>query len=118
MQSSDPIEGMVQEISPVAIVEKMDAGWAPYVLDVRSIGEGSIASISFVDDLIPHVDVLQHLDSIPSDRDILFYCHHGSRSMMAAMMLASNGWDASRLWNMAGGIDLWSLEVDSTIPRY
>jgi molybdopterin/thiamine biosynthesis adenylyltransferase/rhodanese-related sulfurtransferase len=118
VQSSDPIEGMVQEISPVAIVEKMDAGWAPYVLDVRSIGEGSIASISFVDDLIPHVDVLQHLDSIPSDRDILFYCHHGSRSMMAAMMLASNGWDASRLWNMAGGIDLWSLEVDSTIPRY
>lgn len=118
MQLSDAIEGMVQEISPVAIVEKMDVGWAPYVLDVRSIGEGSIASISFVDDLIPHLDVLQHLDSIPSDRDILLHCHHGGRSMMAAMMLASNGWDASRLWNMTGGIDLWSREVDSTIPRY
>jgi adenylyltransferase/sulfurtransferase len=109
---------MIQEISPVAVVEKRDAGWAPYVLDVRSIGEGSIASISFVDDLIPHVDVLQHLDSIPSDRDILLYCHHGRRSVMAAMMLASNGWDASRLWSMAGGIDLWSREIDPTILRY
>lgn len=53
---------------------------------------------------------------IAHDADIVVYCHHGSRSDMAARMLLAAGYP--RVRNLIGGIDRWSLEVDPTIPRY
>jgi rhodanese-related sulfurtransferase len=50
------------------------------------------------------------------DADILLYCHHGMRSLRAAEYLRSVGYTRAR--SIAGGVDKWSLEIDSTIPRY
>ena len=36
--------------------------------------------------------------------------------MMVAGFLAGNGWTS--VANLAGGIDAWSLKVDSHVPRY
>ena len=107
-----------QKIEPTTVQERMDGGWKPYVIDVRTVGEAAISSLHFVNDLIPHVDLLSHLNSIPRDRDLLLYCHHGGRSGIAAMVLEKEGWNAERLFNMEGGIDRWSQQVDSSIPRY
>jgi len=112
------IVSAIQKIEPSVVHEKMDGGWEPYVIDVRTVGEATISSLHFVNDLIPHVDMLSHIDGIPNDQDILLYCHHGNRSRIAAMILEREGWDTSRLFNMEGGIDLWSKQVDSSIPRY
>ena len=71
-----------------------------------------------VDDLIPHVEIISHLDNIPKDRDILLYCHHGGRSLMAGMILLNSGWERTKLFNLSGGIDQWSAQVDASIPRY
>jgi rhodanese-related sulfurtransferase len=38
------------------------------------------------------------------------------RSYMAAQILEARGY--TRLFNLSGGIDRWSLEVDRTVPRY
>ncbi len=117
-QSSAGEDSMINEIEPVVAQQRMDDDWKPYVLDVRSVGEAAIASLHMVDDLIPHVEILSHLDSIPKDRDILLYCHHGRRSLMAGMVLINSGWDRSNLFNLNGGIDRWSTQVDASIPRY
>ena len=55
-------------------------------------------------------------NELPDDCPIVLYCHHGIRSQHAAMYLANAGFE--RLYNLKGGIDAWSLEVDSSIPRY
>lgn len=109
---------MINEIGPQETNQRMEEGWKPYVLDVRSLGEAAIASLSMVDDLIPHVEIISHLDNIPKDRDILLYCHHGGRSLMAGMILLNSGWERTKLFNLSGGIDQWSAQVDASIPRY
>ncbi len=49
-------------------------------------------------------------------RPVVVYCHHGMRSMHATLFLRERG---RRLtWSLAGGIDLWSREIDAEIPRY
>ena len=53
---------------------------------------------------------------LPHDRLIVLACQKGVRSMRALEMLRELGF--SRLKNLAGGIDAWSREVDSSVPRY
>jgi rhodanese-related sulfurtransferase len=50
------------------------------------------------------------------DREVVVYCHHGIRSQRAAQFLVQAGF--SRVFNLTGGIDRWSLEVDSNVRRY
>ena len=49
-------------------------------------------------------------------RRIVVHCHHGGRSQAAAEHFRSRGF--TNVNNMAGGIDAWSREVDSEVPRY
>ena len=51
----------------------------------------------------------------PDGALVVAYCHHGIRSLNAAALLAQAGIEAVSL---AGGIDLWSLQVDAKVPRY
>ncbi len=55
-------------------------------------------------------------NELPDDRPIVLYCHHGIRSQHAALYLANAGFE--QLYNLKGGIDAWSLEVDPNVPRY
>ena len=47
---------------------------------------------------------------------LYFHCHHGQRSQQAAAFFLSHGF--SNVYNVSGGIDAWSLEVDPSVPRY
>lgn len=50
------------------------------------------------------------------EQTILVYCHHGMRSLKAAHYLFQLGYKDAR--SISGGIDLWSLQIDPSIPRY
>ena len=50
------------------------------------------------------------------DRLIVIHCHHGGRSLRVARWLRENGFQHAQ--SMAGGIDEWSQEIDSSVPRY
>jgi len=52
----------------------------------------------------------------PKDREIVFLCHHGVRSMDATSYFAGHGF--SNVKSLSGGIDAWSVEVDPSVPRY
>ena len=49
-------------------------------------------------------------------RPVVIYCHHGMRSMNATLFLRERG--IEKVWSLAGGIDLWSTQVDPSVPRY
>jgi rhodanese-related sulfurtransferase len=46
-------------------------------------------------------------EAIDRDQPVIFHCHVGSRSMMAAQAFRQAGFDA---WSMAGGIEAWEQE--------
>ena len=96
--------------------ERRQAGWDPYVLDVRKPFEAEIVALPFADRLHPHEDVLTIAASLPRDRDILVHCKLGGRSAKACEALAAAGF--TRLFNLDGGITAWATDVDPTLPTY
>jgi monothiol glutaredoxin len=82
--------------------------------DVRTEKERAVASIAgstLLDD-----DALAAVEKLPKDTAIALFCHHGSRSQAAAEFLLRQGFRT--LYNLTGGIDAWSRDVDAKIPRY
>ncbi len=65
---------------------------------------------------IPLHELPQRLGEVPRDRPVYALCHSGIRSAAATTLLREQGFAAAR--NLAGGIDAWSREVDSSLPRY
>lgn len=49
-------------------------------------------------------------------KETLVLCHHGMRSAQMCQWLVSQGF--TNVKNIIGGIDAYSLVVDSSIPRY
>ncbi len=85
------------------------------LLDVREPAEYAIAHIAGAI-LIPLRSLPSQFETLPRDREIILYCHHGVRSETAGDFLVAQGF--SRVSHMRGGIDQWSDEVDRTIPKY
>ena len=105
----------VREIAPRDLAERVARGDAMDLIDVREPYEWRIARIDGAR-LIPlgHLDTA--LEEISRDRDVVLYCHHGYRSRMAADLLIQRGF--RRVWNLSGGIDRWSTDVDPRVATY
>lgn len=84
------------------------------LLDVRTPGERAIARI----DGSRLLDQPLHDELMQRDRNtaLVFQCHHGMRSQSAAEYFQRAGF--KRLYNLQGGIEAWSLQVDPSVPRY
>jgi rhodanese-related sulfurtransferase len=113
----------VPELSPRALRERLDAGGALTLLDVREPRERAFCSIHVAEptcDLhIPMRQVPSHLEELAAAvarGPLVVYCHHGVRSMAVAEWLIERG--LGGILNLQGGVDAWSREVDSTVPRY
>lgn len=105
------------EISPVEAKAKIEAGEA-VLIDVREPAEYQIARIEGAE-LIPMNTVpqkLQYLDGLAEEKLLIVHCHHGMRSLNVVDWLRRQG--VSNCQSMAGGIELWSAQVDPRIPRY
>lgn len=105
-----------QQITPTQLKARLDEGWTPFLLDVRNETEAAIASIPNTDLLQPHTEVDRVVDRLPRDRDIVVICRSGGRSGMACQVLAQHGFD--RLFNLAGGVNGWSAQVDPSMQQY
>jgi len=53
---------------------------------------------------------------VPEGTPIVVYCHHGIRSLSAAVFLEQSGF--SNVASLRGGIDAWSIEIDPRVPMY
>lgn len=91
-----------------------DAKKPHLLLDVREPDEHQICRIEG-STLIPLGELPGRLAELPPKTEIIVHCHHGGRSAQATSFLNQNGFSAK---NLSGGIDAWSEQVDSDVPRY
>jgi rhodanese-related sulfurtransferase len=104
------------EIEPREVKRRMDAGEKIRMVDVREPFEHRQANIADAE-LIPMRGVPQSVESLrAAPQPLVLFCHHGMRSLQVVEWLRGQGLEDC--WSMAGGIDRWSLEIDSAIPRY
>jgi rhodanese-related sulfurtransferase len=108
----------VPELSP----SEFAARWPNYengegvvLLDVREPDELAVASVPGARH-IPMREVPARLSELDAAKPIVVMCHSGGRSRRVAEFLQRNGF--SNVFNLKGGIDAWSTEVDSRVPRY
>ncbi len=105
------------EISPLDARARIDAGDA-VLIDVREAAEYALARIDGAE-LIPMNTIpqrLQHLEAIADEKLLIVHCHHGMRSLNVVDWLRRQG--VANCQSMAGGIELWSAQVDPKVPRY
>jgi rhodanese-related sulfurtransferase len=108
----------VPELSPTEFLRHWPAGTNDedvVLLDVREPEELETASVQGVWH-IPMMQVPGRLEELPRDKPLVVMCHAGARSRRVAEFLTGNGFE--RVFNLQGGIDAWSREVDRTVPRY
>jgi molybdopterin/thiamine biosynthesis adenylyltransferase/rhodanese-related sulfurtransferase len=105
----------IETITPRALGDLLKNDHSITLIDVREPHEWNYARIDGAR-LIPLGTLGAVLDTIDPDDDVIVYCHHGTRSEMAAYALREAG--VRRVRNLVGGIDRWSREVDATVPRY
>ena len=92
----------------------MDRGEEFHLCDVRGEDERAQAALPGARPWEP--ETLRFIATLPQDAALVFMCHKGGRSRAAAESFRRKGY--SRVYNLEGGIDAWSEEVDQTLPRY
>ena len=103
------------DLSVLALAARLAQNDAPVVLDVREPWEFDTASLPN-SMLVPMSTLPSAINRLERVLEYVVLCHHGTRSEMAANFMRSRGFP--RVHNVLGGIEAWSIEVDSTVPRY
>lgn len=107
----------VEQMSVQTLAQRLRDGDVR-LLDVREPSERETAAIEPAL-AIPMNTVPQRLDELRAeaqDKDLVVMCHSGGRSQRVAEFLNQEGFCG--VFNLEGGIDAWSLQVDSSVPRY
>jgi rhodanese-related sulfurtransferase len=115
MVNSDsfPIEVSVQDVE----VQLKNDPSQVFLLDCREPDEFETAKISGAV-LIPMSawnEFESHRNELEGKR-VVVYCHHGMRSRRVTNWLRENGFPQAQ--SMSGGINAWSLEIDTSVPLY
>ncbi len=84
------------------------------LLDVREQNEVNHASIN-PHTHIPLGDIVNRYVELNKEQPIIVMCHTGVRSAQACDVLNKLDFD---VYNLDGGIDMWSKSVDPSVPIY
>lgn len=105
------------EISPRETAQRLRTGDGFVLIDVREDKELRAARVEGAVH-IPLGDLPRRIHELELDELTPFavMCHGGVRSMKATLYLHQEGLRGAR--SVAGGIDLWSVAVDPSVPRY
>ncbi len=104
----------VRQVPPKELKALLDSGAIKELFDVRTPAERDRALIKgavLLDDA-----AVKRIEGLAKDTPIAFHCHHGGRSQSAAEHFLGQGFKT--VYNLAGGIEAWSRDVDPSIPRY
>jgi rhodanese-related sulfurtransferase len=90
-------------------------------VDVREAQELALAQLPYPVEHLPlsrSADWMEEVERLlRRDQPVVVLCHAGVRSWhFACWLMEAQGY--SDVWNLQGGIDAWSVRVDSSIPRY
>jgi monothiol glutaredoxin len=104
----------VVQVGPKELQALLASGAVKELFDVRTPKERATAHIegaTLLDEA-----TAQRIEALPKDTPLAFHCHHGGRSQNAAEHFLQKGF--RKVYNLAGGIDAWSRDVDPKVPRY
>ena len=110
----NPNAPRVRAMSVRELKAMIDSGDRFELRDVRTPEERAIASIPGA--VLLNESEAARIESMPRDTPLVLHCHHGGRSQQAAEQFVALGF--SQVWNVVGGIDAWSQEIDPDVPRY
>jgi monothiol glutaredoxin len=104
----------VRALSVQALQSRQSEDGALELFDVRTPKEREIAVIKGA----RHLDreAQDYIMSLSKDTPLYFHCHSGVRSAQAAEFFINQGF--KQVYNVEGGIDAWSRDVDPEVPRY
>lgn len=85
------------------------------LIDVRNKDEYEYCNID--GELIPMQEISERYTEIDKVTMTVIHCHHGGRSQKVIAWLQDN-YGYENLYNLEGGINAWSTEIDSTISIY
>ena len=100
---------------------RLAAGEAIQLVDVREDEELTLARLPHPVVHLPlsrSAEWMGELEQrLERDRPVAVLCHAGVRSWhFACWLMDQHGY--GDVWNVQGGIDAWSVEVDPAVPRY
>ena len=110
-------------ISPKELNKLLDDDYSekPFIVDVREDDEIAMASFPFS---VLHLPLSKAAnwsgkieELLPKHAPIVVVCHAGVRSLNFGTWLLQQG-IRNTVWNLVGGIDAWSTDVDKSVPRY
>ena len=104
----------VKQVSPREAQGILEREQGAKFIDVRTPRERDVARIEGT--ILLDQDTMEELMELPKDTTLVFHCHHGHRSFQAAVHFLEQGF--TRVYNVVGGIEAWSNEVDHNVPRY
>ncbi len=105
----------IKEIGVTELKTMMETGKDFTLIDVRTPDEFEYCNLGAK--LVPMSEILERFTEIPKEGIVIVHCNHGGRSKKVIDWLqATQGYQ--NLYNLAGGIHSWSIEVDSNVPIY
>ena len=105
----------IPTMSAHELKRRMDAGERIELIDVREPFESEIARIDGAK-LIPLGEIAERLNELQRGQPIVVHCHSGQRSAQAVRVLRQGGF--AKVYNLEGGIDAWSDQIDPSVPKY
>lgn len=110
-------QGRISEVPQMSVYElknlqKSDESF--YLFDVREEWERKIARIE--GSRLLNEETVDFINTLDPDSLMVFQCRTGGRSQAAAEYFRQRGF--TRVFNLAGGIDAWSVEIDPSVARY
>ncbi len=110
-----------QSLSAPELQQRLERGEPLQLVDVREDQELDLARLPYPVLHLPlsrSQEWLADLEQrLQRDLPVVVLCHAGVRSWHMACWLVEQG-GYGEVWNLSGGIEAWSLQVDPSVPRY
>ena len=103
----------VKQMSVTELKENLEND-SVILIDVRGSEERALASLDAAKSM--DGEIMKELETMPKETALAFICHIGNRSQVAGEYFRKQGF--TNISNVAGGIDAWSKEIDSSVPVY
>jgi rhodanese-related sulfurtransferase len=119
--ASAPLATTPSPLSAADLARRLAAGEPLQLVDVREDEELAVARLPHAVLHLPLSRSQEWMGSLATlldpARPVVVLCHAGVRSWHFGCWLLQQQ-ELADVWNLQGGIEAWSVEVDPTVPRY
>lgn len=108
----------MNSLRPQELAAWIEAGRPHRLIDVRERHEWNLLRLTGAEwkPLSSLGLWFEELVEQPGEVPLVVCCHHGIRSARVCGLLEQAG--VKNCWNLSGGLEAWTDEVDPTLPRY